>query len=80
MTNEEAIEYLIMPIATSTGPSDEYLKQKEAYELAIQALKRPKVTYICKDKGNDYCHHTSYVNMARNFEKVGDNAYEEIER
>lgn len=38
MTNEEAIKYLIAPIATSTNPGAEYLKQKEAYELAIKAL------------------------------------------
>lgn len=38
MTNKEAIKYLIAPIATSTKPSAEYLKQKEAYELAIKAL------------------------------------------
>lgn len=38
MTNREAIKYLIAPTATSTKPSAEYLKQKEAYELAIQAL------------------------------------------
>lgn len=39
MTNEEAIKYLIVPTATSTKPSAEYLKQKEAYELAQIALK-----------------------------------------
>lgn len=38
MTNKEAIAYLIPPIATSTEPSAEYLKQKEAYDLAIKAL------------------------------------------
>lgn len=38
MTNKEAIKYLIAPIATSTEPSAEYLKQKEAYDLAIKAL------------------------------------------
>lgn len=38
MTNKEAIKYLIAPVATSTKPSAEYLKQKEAYELAIKAL------------------------------------------
>ncbi len=38
MTNKEAIKYLIVPIATSTVPSTEYLKLKEAYELAIKAL------------------------------------------
>ena len=39
MRNKEAIKYLIKPVATSTKPSAEYLKQKEAYELAIKALK-----------------------------------------
>lgn len=39
MTNKEAIKYLIAPVATSTKPSAEYLKQKEAYELAKKALK-----------------------------------------
>lgn len=38
MDNKEAIKYLISPISTSTEPSAEYLKQKEAYELAIKAL------------------------------------------
>lgn len=38
MTNQEAIKYLIVPTATSTKPSAEYLKQKEAYDLAIKAL------------------------------------------
>ena len=41
MTDKEAIKYLIAPIATSTEPSAEYLKQKEAYELAIKALEEP---------------------------------------
>lgn len=38
MTNKEAIKYLIAPFATSTKSYNEYLKQKEAYELAIKAL------------------------------------------
>ena len=38
MTNQEAINYLIAPTATSTEPSAEYLKQKEAFDLAIKAL------------------------------------------
>ena len=38
MTNEEAIKYLIRPFATSTNSYNEYLKQKEAYDLAIKAL------------------------------------------
>lgn len=39
MENKEAIKYLIAPVATSSRPSAEYLRQKEAYELAIKALK-----------------------------------------
>lgn len=40
MTNKDAIKYLIRPVATSTRPPyGEFLKQKEAYELAIKALK-----------------------------------------
>lgn len=47
MTNKEAIKYLILPIATSTEPSAEYLKQKEAYELAIKALEeRPQGAWV----------------------------------
>lgn len=42
MTNEEAIKYLIVPILTSTKPNAEYLKQKEAYDLAIKALKEDR--------------------------------------
>lgn len=38
MTTKEAIKYLIAPVATSTDPSAEYLKQKEAYGFAIKAL------------------------------------------
>lgn len=38
MTNKEAIKYLIAPFATSTKSYNEYLKQKEAYDLAIKAL------------------------------------------
>lgn len=38
MTNKEAIKYLIRPFANCTNSYNEYLKQKEAYELAIKAL------------------------------------------
>lgn len=47
MTNKEAIKYLIVPTATSTKPSDEYLKQKEAYELAIKALEFAESQRLC---------------------------------
>lgn len=36
---EEASKYLIRPFATSTKSYNEYLKQREAYELAVKALK-----------------------------------------
>ena len=45
MTNQEAIKYLIVPFITSTSTAkefaeayNEYLKQKEAYDLAVKAL------------------------------------------
>ena len=34
----EATKYLIPPVCTSTEPSEEYRKQKEAYDLAVTAL------------------------------------------
>ena len=37
MTEQEAIKYLIMPMATSTDPGEEYMKQREAYEMAKDA-------------------------------------------
>ena len=40
MTEQEAIKYLIMPAATSTNPGEEYIKQREAYEMAKDALRR----------------------------------------
>ena len=40
MTNKEAINYLIPPKATSTEPSAEYQKQREAYEIAVDALRK----------------------------------------
>ena len=49
MTNEEAIKYLIAPTATSTEPSAEYLKQKEAYDLAIKALETAEVYMTGED-------------------------------
>ena len=65
MTNKEAQAYIISPVCTSTEPSEEYLKQKQAYDMAIKALeeidtmkKWLKPCYNCKfnpDRiGNDY--------------------------
>jgi len=39
MTSKEANKYLIRPFATSTRSYNEYLKQQEAYNLAVEALK-----------------------------------------
>lgn len=38
MTNEEAIKYLIKPVATSTEIGEEKQKEFEAYNMAIEAL------------------------------------------
>jgi hypothetical protein len=53
MTNEEAIKYLIPPVATSTKPSAEYLKQKEAYDIAIKALEKPQVTVFAENASKE---------------------------
>ena len=50
MTNEEAIKYLIQPFPTSTEPSSEYLKQKEAYSMAVKALSEPKITVFTENQ------------------------------
>jgi hypothetical protein len=39
MNYKEAKKYLIRPFATSTRSHNEYLKQQEAYNLAIKTLK-----------------------------------------
>ena len=73
MTNKEAIKYLIPPTATSTKPSVEYLKQKEAYELAINALEFAESQRLCCDncvnrnyKSKEVC--TSPYGMCEFFE------------
>ena len=39
----------------------------------------PIVAFLCKDKGTEYCHHTTHIEQARNFEKVGPNKWMEKE-
>ena len=39
----------------------------------------PTVAFLCKDKGTEYCHHTTHIEQARNFEKVGPNQWMEKE-
>ena len=60
MTNDEAIKYLIVPTATSTEPSAEYLKQKEAYDLAIKALNtqeslEKKIEFLMNERPQGEC-------------------------
>lgn len=40
---------------------------------------RPKIVYICKDRGTEYCHHTTHIENARNFEQVAPNVWMEKE-
>ena len=64
MTNKEAIKYLIAPIATSTEPSGEYLKQKEAYELAVKALEeRPQGEWV--DEGQYAEGHSEHAYLCK---------------
>ena len=39
----------------------------------------PTVAFLCKDKGTEYCHHTTHIEQARNFEKIGPNKWMEKE-
>lgn len=40
---------------------------------------RPKIAFICKDRGTEYCHHTTHIEMARNFEQIAPNVWAEKE-
>lgn len=40
---------------------------------------RPKIAFICKDRGTEYCHHTTHIENARNFEQVAPNVWMEKE-
>ena len=57
MTEQEAIKYLIMPVATSTDPGEEYMKQREAYEMAKDALK----CTCCDFRVGDECCYGVYM-------------------
>ena len=71
MNNKEAIKYLIAPIATSTEPSTEYLKQKEAYELAIKALEdSPKGKWITDGLHNTVCSICGGIRRDGRFEHI----------
>ncbi len=57
MTEQEAIKYLIMPAATSTDPGEEYMKQREAYEMAKDALN----CTCCEFRVGDECCYAVYM-------------------
>ena len=40
---------------------------------------RPKIAFICKDRGTEYCHHMTHIEHARNFEQVAPNVWMEKE-
>lgn len=62
MTNEEAIKYLIRPVATSTRPPyGEFLKQQEAYELAVKALE--KVEKLEEENHDNFVHFQHMIFM-----------------
>ena len=50
MTREEAIKYLIKPVATSTEIGEEKQKEFEAYNMAIEALSADAVSRDVYDK------------------------------
>ena len=64
MTREEAIKYLIRPVQTSTQPQSEYLKQQEAYQMAIETLAKDiNVLYkdcISRQDAIDAVHHSIF--------------------
>lgn len=78
MTREEAIRYLIRPILTSTVSSNEYIKQVDALNMAIEALSKPEIVR-CKDcvyydppHINDHGERREYKDMpAEAFDKLG---------
>ena len=39
----------------------------------------PRIAFICKDRGTEYCHHTTHIENARNFEQVAPNVWMEKE-
>ena len=40
---------------------------------------RPKIAFICKDRGTVFCHHTTHIEHARNFEQIAPNVWAEKE-
>lgn len=63
MTKEEAIKWLIQPIATSTNIGEIKQKEFDAYGMAIEALQENSIPLCCrncsnhpKNGGSGICH------------------------
>ena len=54
MTKDEAIKYLIRPICTCTVLSKEIEKQFQAYEMAIEALRKESDVHAHWNEFSDY--------------------------
>lgn len=78
MTKYEAINYLIRPTQTSTKPLPEYLKQQEAYQMAIEALSARKQGKWVNHR-NDDGHNIADCNLCGNtlqwFDNDGEHNY-----
>lgn len=62
MTREEAIKYLIHPIATSTAIGEEKQKEFEAYNMAIEVLSTNDIQgeWVDEDGNNVPLHKDGY--------------------
>lgn len=50
--------------------------------ISTAEIQKYEVAYLCKghNDANKYCKHTTDISFAKNFEKVDENKYMEIER
>lgn len=50
--------------------------------ISTAELQKYEIAYLCKghNDANKYCKHTTDISFAKNFEKVDENKYMEIER
>lgn len=77
MTKEEALG--ILDTIPTIG------EQVDALEMAIEALEKPKVAFLCDGRkcGNEcseICFRTTDVSHAKNFVRVGDAYFEKEEK
>lgn len=87
MTKKEAIKYLIAPVASATEPSAEYMKQAEAYLMAVMELKGGRRGRWIEKKGvlhpaetDGVCSHCGYVTSFYNFYNFCPNCGAEMEK